>query len=233
MTGKFTNFDRFLYAPGTKMVFNPALYFIIISFLLILSIRMGMSKISAQKSAISQLSATYNTLVEKDTVLKASQYDILNAYSRPASLALPSKNPSLVEMVQIKNLASAYLLPLDELKISPSDSGSDKSASVKVSFKVAGDINQVISFIKALAGIAPATVVEKIEFSSSDNLVLASVSVSSYWAKIPGKLPNFSDPIEKLAEDDMAALEIMSQLTPPAFSDLVPSGPSARTNPFD
>ena len=77
------------------------------------------------------------------------------------------------------------------------------------------------------------TVVEKIEFSSSDNLVLASVSVSSYWAKIPGKLPNFSDPIEKLAEVDMAALEIMSQLTPPAFSDLVPSGPSARTNPFD
>jgi|GEM_PF-3399461 len=232
MAIKYTDLNKYLYTPSTKMLVLPASYLLIMGLLILISVRIGMSKIQSQRQDLSQVTSTYNTLLEKDTTLKSSQSDVAY-FILSSTLAVPSKDPVLAEMVQVKALATQFLLPIDELKVSASGSSSDSLLRSQFSFKVAGEVGQIILFVKSLSQIAPLTTVDKVEITSSEgSVVLASISISSHWNKMPDALPAITDPIKKLTNDDMEALQLMAKLTPPPFSDLPPLGTSSRANPF-
>lgn len=174
---------------------------------------------------------TENTLVEKENILKEAQSGVL-AYFKASGIALPNENPSLVTLVQIKNLAADFLLPLDELKISGAGLG-EGASNIGFSFKVLGDLEQIILFLKGTIALSPITTIDKVELSGMDNITSADVKLKTFWLAYPEKLPNVTDPVKKITDNETAVIEDMAKLIPPAFSNLSPSGPFERSTPFN
>lgn len=210
----------------------PVFYLLVLSLMFVFCIKIGHSKISEQRGTIKSLQTTNNTLTEKETILKGAQSEI-STYLKASSYALPSSNPVLVSLTQVKKLASEYLLPLEETKVSGFDAGGASGSGVKISLKTTGEITQLVSFIKAFSTITPLTVVDKIEMDNAQGVVTLSLAIYSYWKESPSKLPGYADPIKKISDKDMDALVKMAQLEVPTFSNLSPVGPYERTNPFN
>lgn len=224
-------YSRLTASPANRLMVIPSLYLIIIVILTIFSIKTGYEKINQQRSTIASLEKTVNTLKEKDAVLESVPREI-GPYMSGSAYALPAKDPSLLTLTQVKGLASTYLLPLEELKISGGEEA-DLGKSVKLSFKISGDITQLMAFIKAFGQISPTTSVDRVEFVNGDGVFSAEIRTRSYWKEYPTVLSKVTDPINKLSDKELNALRMMSQLTPPTFTDILPSGPYERSTPFN
>ena len=217
----------------TRLMMIPVFYLLVLSLMFVICIKTGYSKVSDQNALIKSLKTQNNTLTEKDNILRGAQSEI-STYFKASGYALPSTNPVLVSLAQVKNLASEYLLPLEETKVSGFEAGGGAGSSVKITLKTTGEVTQILSFIKAFSTITPLTVVDKMEMANLQGEALSvSLSLFSYWQESPTKLPNYADPIKKISDRDMTALTKMAQLEVPTFSNLSPVGPYERTNPFN
>ena len=219
----------FLYSQSSGLF--PFVYFIVLSLIFVFAIKTGINKISSQRAQLKTLQRTENTLLEKENILKEAQTDILTHF-RFSGIALPNENPSLVTLVQIKNLAAGFLLPLDEIKISGTGLG-EGASNIGFSFKVLGDLEQIILFLKDTSTLSPITTIDKVELSGMDNITSADVKLKTFWLAYPEKLPSVTDPVKKITDNEIAVIEEMAKLIPPAFSNLSPTGPFERSTPFN
>ena len=193
--------------------------------------KFGVSKVQSVQSEIKTAQKTEKTLTEKLSLLK----NLSGVISKTgmANSALPSSNPSITLMGQLKNEAIMNTVILSGIKSNASADPSGLSAA-SVSFTVAGTRNQIFSFLNGLTKIAPITTINTIQITEQGGGTEAEISLRSYWADLPKTIPSVTTPIEDLTADEKRLLSEVSNLIQPSFSqiELSPSLTDINPNPF-
>lgn len=214
-----------------KEVFIPLAYFFVLVILYSILLKTGLSKISTQLKAIRTAEKQVNTLTAKVELLKDLE-PTLPSYVNAATLALPEKNPALLAISQLKNIAGQNAIFLEDLKISGGGQASGHS-NLAVSFKLSGTFEQIISFIEAMKSSAPIVALSDLEFSKTGGeTVYVDVKANFFWAEYPEKISSVDSPLAGLTQKETDTLQELTKLKKPLFSTLSPQSPGTRVNPF-
>ena len=221
-----------LMSQEAKTLLLPSVYLAILLVMSAVVLKAGFDRISIQRRNLEKAEVVENSLTEKVVVLEEAEGQISN-YIGPLTLALPEKNPSLVLVSQINSLANDKDIRVEELSFGRAAVPTAERENVSLSFLAAGNILEMIGFLKATEKIAPILTLEKVEISGQTAVVAADITLKTYWAGFPETLPPITDPIEKISQRDLKVVEGAVELTPPVFEEFTPAGPYERVNPFN
>jgi Tfp pilus assembly protein PilO len=214
-------------ATTLKAVFP---FFVVIILFVIVG-KFGFGKIVEIRDQIKKTQNDQQVLTQKLDVLRNIEATGEKS-SNIAVNALPDTNPSLSVISQIKILSGKIGLTVSEIKAGSPGVNSSGLSQVNVSFKVIGPREQVESFVTEISKIAPITIVDKIKISeSTPGTSMGNISVKSFWAPFPTKIPAVDKAISDLTSQEQQTLQSLSELTQPIFTD-IPAGEGGRNDPF-
>ena len=214
-----------------KLILKSTLPLIIVVILFIFVGPFGISKIVDLQDQIDAASKDKTILSQKLTLLQTVATTVSQESTKALS-AMPDANTSLVAISQIKTVSSQDGVLVSGIKAaSPVDDPSGTS-HVGISFQLAGDKNQILTFLKDIANIAPLTLVDKIKITSAGTSEIANVTINSYWSSLPKTLPTLTTPINDLTAGEKKTLTTVDNLTQPSFSVITPTDGVGKTDPF-
>lgn len=190
----------------------------------------GVGRVLELRAQIDQANIEKNILADKLNTLRSLAPNLATS-SEISSIALPEKNPALVTLSQIKNLATQNVVALSNIRTSSSAGGTASLLSTSLSFEVTGPSQGIISFLNGVHNIAPITIVNKIKLNETGGTTQAEVTVSSFWAALPTQIPAVDQAVNTLTPDEQTVLNNLSSLTQPQFSNLSPSQ-AGKADPF-
>jgi hypothetical protein len=149
------------------------------------------------------------------------------------SAVLPSENPALLVISQIKKLAVANEAYLSNIKVAVSGQTDSKTENAEISFDIKGQINSVLNLISEIKKVAPLIQVDSVKLSLDSDIAQATVQVRTYWAPYPTKMPALTEPTSGLSNSEQVLLVDLTDLELPDFdTNLVPTSPVENPNPF-
>jgi len=189
-------------------------------------------KVSAQKARLSSTKRNESILIEKRRVL--AEFDAISTEEISAlTSVLPDKNASLIMLSQIKRIARDLGLSFSNLNINPAAKTKGDIYTSQMKFDVDGNITSLIGFIKILQDYAPVKTIDTVRFINSGGLVRGEIALAVYSSPFPKKIPAITEAIKGLSTSEFELLTELSNMTLPAFTELIPESPGARTNPFE
>lgn len=209
----------------------PLLYVLILVIVSYFAFDTGISKIQTQKKNLKKNREIESVLSEKEQVLSDAT-GVITPYVNYSTLALPDYNPSLFVLSQIKEMARSENANIGDLSFSGFNTAEKGISSIKFTMDVSGERRDVIDFIRTTMLVAPIIKLDTVELNLKDERADASLLAQSYWKVLPTELGKITNPIEKLTSEEVEVLEATTQLKPPIFDDVTPSGPYVRSNPF-
>lgn len=213
------------------IVAKAVLPFLVVMILFIFVGQFGFGKIAGIREEVATAENEQNILTQKLDILKSIQSTGAGS-SNLAVTALPDANPALSVISQIKILAGSSGVTLSEVKAGASTLDTTGLSATGVSFNVAGSEAQVQSFINSISSFAPISIVDKIKISeSTPGVSLANVSVKSFWAPFPTKVPAITTAITDLTATEKQTLQGLSSLKQPVFV-AIQAAPGGRADPF-
>ncbi len=213
------------------IVIKAVLPFVVVIILFIVVGNFGFGKITEIRDQVAGAQNEQKTLTQKLDVLKNIQ--TLGAQSSNLVAAvLPDNNPSLSVVSQIKILAGNAGIILSQVKAgSPTVEASGLSA-VSITFGANGPRAQVESFINTISSFAPISIVNRIKITeSAPGAATANITVKSFWAPFPTKIPPVTSAIVDLTPAEKQTLQNLGSLTQPIFT-AIQSSPGGRSDPF-
>lgn len=217
--------------PNVAILIVPVGLVVVLLILALVVFKVGVSRINSQREKLASTRKDETTLSQKRDVLQRVQGEV-SPYADLSIIALPDKSPALMIISQLKNLASAKLVVLTNLRVSSSIGEKKGISRINVGFDVDGDFSQVTDFLKATSAIAPISRLTKVEVSQSAGLTRASATLISFWVPLPTKLPPLTEAAGELTAEELALISELSLLEPPSFVEVAPTGASARLDPF-
>lgn len=204
--------------------------FIVITLFLIIG-KFGFGKITEIRNKIASAQSDKQVLTQKLDILKNIEVNG-EKFSNIAVSALPETNSSLAVISQIKILSGKVGLIVSEIKSGSPGTNPSGLSFVNISFKVMGQREQIESFITDISSIAPITIVDKIKISeSSPGISTGNISIKSFWAPFPTKIPGVDKAIPDLTSQEQKTLQGLNELTQPIFT-VIPAGEGGRADPF-
>lgn len=191
----------------------------------------GISKIVDVRNRIVTGQNSEKSLTQKLDILKIVSSE-LSLKSGLISSVMPGENPSLTVLSQLKILAISNGVILSSIKSTSGSGTASELNQTSVSFSVTGARIQVLSFLRAIAKIAPITVVDKIKISGLGGGVTGDIAVKSYWVDFPKTIPSVSSPVTDLTAQEKVIINDLSAYIQPTFIELAPSQSSVNPNPF-
>ncbi len=215
----------------TKLIIKSVLPLVVILILFIVAGKFGISKIIEVQAQIAESERNRTILTQKLALLKSIAQTVAED-SGAAVSALPDKNPSLIVISQLKKIGAASGVIISGIKSASPVEDTAGISHVAISFEIAGDRSQMISFVKTITNIAPITLLDKIKINEGAGTTTADVSIKSYWAIFPKSLPTLTTPITDLTPAEKKTLQDVSGLTQPDFVEIPPSEGGGKTDPF-
>lgn len=204
---------------------------LVIIVLFIILGQFGFGKISQIQNQISTAENENKVLTQKLDILR-NVSEIGEAGADSVVAALPESNPSLFVWSQLKNLASTEGVTISELKASNPNIGTTGPSSANILFTLSGTRDQIKSFLGKISMFAPIAVVDKIKIAeSAPGASTATITVKSFWAPFPLKIPAISDPITALTSEEQQTLQEVSNLIQPTIN-IVPAVGGGKVDPF-
>lgn len=216
---------------GTKQILIAVLPLVVVSILIIVVGKFGLSKISEVRSALTKAQGDRTLLTQKSNTLRtvlSSARDVADV----ALITLPETNPALAVVSQIKLVASENSVLISGVKSGSEVADKTGLSRSDISFNISGPRVSVLAFIKAIQNIAPIIVVDKIKISENGGLVDSSISVKSFWSPLPTKLPSLTTQITDLTPAEKQLITDMGSLRKPVFVIVPPSTGAGKTDPF-
>lgn len=212
----------------------PIISLVSLVILFVITVSIGYSRISSQLAQIEQAKKDKNTLTQKESFLREVDRNILTK-SDSVVRAVPYTNSALFLFSQLKILANQKSVVVSNLK-----AGSDSLdpnlilSFVDVSFDVDASSPNVFDFIKATAGLAPLSNLQKATLTGSGAFLKASVVLRTFFSPLPEKLPSLADPVSALSNEEIEIIAKLDSLSPPALSEVVaaPAATTLREDPF-
>ncbi len=218
--------------PVYKALVYPSVFLIAIAVLLFAVIKIGISQITNEQSELSTLSKNANILSSKESALREVQSSTVSQVDSVLG-AVPSQNPILLIISQIKNLGIEKGVTISKLQAGGVSGVQTTLLSGDISFDVEGNVSPILDFVKTIASASPLMTVEKISLSETSGSALASIVLKSYWAPLPIKIPSTTDPLSGLTPDEQKTLVKVQDLVPAPYTQLAPQAHQKRPNPFN
>ncbi len=196
-----------------------------------LALKVGLSRLSLQSDQLSETSKDENVLKTKEGLLREVQTSVLSQADLTVS-AVPPKNPVLAVVSQLKNLSLAGGITLSNMKAGSGSKEQGGLSTVEISFDAEGTFASVLAFIRAISSFSPLTTVEKVSLTQTAGAARATISLRSFWAAFPEKIPSLTEPISALSEEEKKTLSKIQSLIPVPFTQVSPTGPAQRSDPF-
>jgi Tfp pilus assembly protein PilO len=215
-----------------KIIIVPLLTFVGLLVCFVIAAQLIVSRISPLRDQITTSSEQETALRAKLATLSSIDSKILEQ-SDTAYVALPDQNPAAVVMSQVRKVAANNSLSITSVSASAINSTTDLSTAA-VEIKARGEVANLFAFVAALKNLAPLINIDRTKIVViPEGKAELQISVNTYWAAFPQKLPALSQPIEGLSEDEVNLLSKLIELQKPDFARLTPSAPSEpRQDPF-
>lgn len=190
----------------------------------------GAGKVSEIRASVAKEKKNVTILSQKLSLLNEVTESVSSASL--ASTALPEKNPALAAISQLKSLAVTQNTLISKIK--SGSAGKDKSgiSKVDITFDLEGQRSQVFQFLTAIENIAPISRVEKVKLNEIAGATRATITIKSYFAELPTKLPALTDAVNDLTADEKKTLSEVTGLTQPNFVSLPASQGGGKPDPF-
>ena len=213
-----------------KVISLPLLMFFgsIVLFALVANFVGG--KITSILSEYERLRRPTVTLTAKLNSLSVNETRVSD-FIQNLTAALPPSNSSLLLVSQIRGLVSANLLYIENLKVTNLILDQELNHA-DVGFDVEGSAASVFSFVAQTSSLAPLNKVARLKLTTSASGLRASITLTTFWAAFPVKVPAVSDPLAEVTPDERRLLDKINGLSRPQFLELVPTAESGRENPF-
>src|SRR3990167_3041567 len=220
-----------LLPPAIQVFIVPIILLIVLGILTGLAVRVGFSRIGAQRDDIAAARRDENTLSQKESVLRDVQGTV-PTYVNTVAASIPEKNPALSMISQLRALALTNGIILENIKIGSAVPG-EGLFNVDITFGLEGTPVQVVSYLNSIKNLAPVSTVEKAKVNQSALGTRADVTVRVYYSAFPQKLPSLTEAVRELTDEERTTLNRLSALSLPAFTDLEAQPAGVRENPFD
>lgn len=219
-------------SPNIKALIVPVVILIVLIILSAISYRIAISEVTTQREELATANNVEKVLKNKETVLSQVEGQI-NSYVDAAALAVPSQNPALVMISQLKNLALTKGVILSSVKGGAESTTPGSLISVDITLAIEGPSAAIIDYLKAVNTFVPLSTLDRVKINQSGGNARAEVMVRTYFSPFPTQLPSMAEPIKDLTAEEKELLGKLSQLTPPMFINLTPQAPVVRESPFD
>ena len=217
--------------PNVRILTPPIFLVIALVLLGIFVVKSGLERIYAQLNELEDVNKTLAILQEKVDVLREIQGIVLSQ-ADISVISLPEKNPSLLMLTQLNNLAQANVVSIINKSIQVAQSDSSGIVSMQLRLELEGEFTNILSFIRDIQKVAPLSTVEEIDIEKIINEITSNVSLSVYWGDFPTRIPPITEPIKTLTAKEEVLLDQLGNLTRPELTDLKASQPIIRDNPF-
>ncbi len=191
----------------------------------------GITKINDLRTQTDQAQIEQNVLTQKLNVLRNVSSTLGNSPNL-ATAAIPNVNSAVFEISQLKNLASQNSVVFSDIKASASLVDTTGLSRIDITFDVEGTRDQITAFLKSISTAAPISLVDSVKLNASTGAGRATVTVKSYWAPLPTKLPAVTAALNDLTPDEKTVLTSISTLTQPLFLTLPAASEGGKTDPF-
>ena len=225
-----TNGKSFIPQKMKVMLLPLGLLSIMIVLILII-LKVGVSRISTQRTDLQKANKNETILDQKQQVLQTIENNILS-YADTAIVAMPAKNPSLVALSQLKNLAEGNGLNLNSIEVGGKVANKSGTSKATISFEVEGTLSQVLNYLLSTKNFAPLSTIDRVEIAQTGGVIRANVDLAVFWAPLPTKLPAIAEPVSELTASEENLITELLSLEQPQFFQVPPSAPSARLDPF-
>ncbi len=216
---------------NVKIVIKAVLPFIIVIILFVTVGQFGFGRIVEIRNQIAGAQSEQKILTQKLDILENIQSSGTQ-FSNLAVAALSDSSPSLSVISQIKILAMKEGIVLNQMKASSPTIDPAGLSTISISFNAAGSRTQIESFINAISSFAPISIVDKIKISeSAPGAALANITVKSFWAPFPTKVPAVTTAITDLTSAERETLQNLGNLTQPVFVSIQASQ-GGKADPF-
>lgn len=213
--------------PASIFVATLVLVFLAISFLYtqITKIRGQISELNTTKEALQK---KYDTLSSVETIVPVGM-DIME-------MILPPRTPVIYALNQIKNIALERQVTISDIKAGTTVQDSDGISKNSLSFSVEGGTQEIFSFLKIIERSLPLMKINNIDvISSNTSFSRMDVSLFTYSAKMPERIPALTAPISGLDQKDIEILTSLLQYRAPTIiqSEIDEFGSYGRVDPFN
>ena len=148
-----------------RLILLPLLSLVILAVLSSVVLRSAFARIQSLRGELENAQRDENVLKEKEIILKEVQQSIAGQ-AQVVALALPSENPALIVISQVKNLAFERALFPQNLEVG-AETQEAELMSVPISFDMEGDLTEVLDFVKSLTSISPLSTIDKLAIDHS------------------------------------------------------------------
>ncbi len=204
--------------------------------LFVIGIKIVLAKVILMTDEIANTETSANVLEANVAVLENVQRDVIPLTEKTV-LALPSQNPVLSAISELKSLSSARGLLLENIKVGGgSESDTSTTSRVEITFNIQGSFSGVTEYLKVLGKITPIIRIEKVQMDRVGADIRANTTISSYFSEFPKLIVENDKPIADLTEEEKTILASLSSLNAPQTEDFsLPLSPipSSRTDPFN
>lgn len=211
------------------MSFGPLL---VIAILFVFVAKYAMGKISEVRGKILTERKNETVLQQRLNLLTEVEGDVLSSSDISLS-ALPEANPSLMVITQLKSLAAESGITLTNIKSGGGTSDKSNIKRVDVAFDATGARPLIMQFLQRVGTVAPISLIDKVKLNETGGVTRATVTVKSFWADLPTKLPPLDAALPGLTAAEESTLTDVLTLTQPVFLEVTPSETGGREDPFN
>lgn len=223
---------RKLISPNIRILVMPILSLLVLIIVFPFSFRIAYPEIKSQMDGVKSSKSKFIILEEKLSLLRQVKDKVLGD-ADVSLLALPEKNPVLWTISQLNLAAENTSVILSGKKAGRETGNKTNLRTVKLNFSLAGEFEDVISFLREIEFYAPLTNIEKVSLNGSKSQISAKVEMMIYRAELPTMLPAITAPIKNYTSDEQNLLDELAKLKTPEFTSLPPSDPGDREDPFN
>lgn len=227
MKESLTNEVKFVSLPVGMLTFVVLLFLGLIFF--------GFSNINSVRDKLSEVARETKTLEQKLFILKTVDQNLANITSA-FDIALPSKSSTLYGLNQIKNIATLNNLMVSNVLSGSLTSLNKEISKIPITFEVEGSETDIFNFLNSLSKVLPLMTVTSVDYSSSDNLSSATVTLNVYTAPLPKNIPSITQSVSDLTNDELKLIDELSTYQKPAFTGNLPiqePSVSGKLDPFN
>lgn len=224
---------RRLFNSNIRLVGVPAALLVVLIVLFGFLIKVGYGQVTSQIEEFKAASEREQKIEEKVQVLRQMQNQGLDSADLSV-IVLPDKNPGFIMVSQLRAKAQDNDLVLSDIKLTQPREFKEGITQMQLTAEIQSeDLDSLTALFRDFQEVAPIFSMDKVLLSAEREAFTAELNMIVYWSEFPGELPAITEPINTLTQEERNILSRLSQLEQPQFTELSPSQPRERQNPFN
>src|SRR3989344_5390898 len=225
-------FDPGSILTNVRVLIGPTAFLGALVILSVIALRVGVSRVVFLRTQVAESKNEERHLTEKLEVLKSSEASAL-PLADLSLIAVPSDNPALTIISQVKALASQKGIAITSFEAKQASSVEEDISKTEIELVLAGEMRSLLDFLQALKTISPLVTLDQTTLRQESGAARVDVLLLGNFASLPQTIPSLSSPFNELTAEEKDILAKISSYSQPQFTEVLPSGPYERTDLFN